>query len=390
MAAWLGGVLCAASLAFMGVAALAPVVSQDLGMSREAVGLYAGLVWASALVASTTAGAVVSRWGAWAATRWCLVACAAGLLSVASGVPSMFWLGALLIGVGQGLEAPPASQLLSRHVPPPRQPLFFSLKQTGVQFGALIASLALPALAAVLGWQVALLAVAGVLAAIACGLGVPASRHVLPPVSRAAHSGLLRGIAGMLQLLRKQRDLRSLACVAGAFGATQVCMNSFLITWAMTARDASLATAGVIAATAQGAGLVGRPLWGWVASRVGRAVQVLRGLGLLMALSALWIGLLGAQSPDAMLWMVAAAFGLSASGWNGVFLSEVAARSTPGAVAEGTAAAMLPLYVGLIAGPLSFAILSRWTDMSSGFVLLAVIAATGTLCVPRYRAVEKV
>jgi hypothetical protein len=52
----------------------------------------------------------------------------------------------------------------------------------------------------------------------------------------------------------------ALSLAAAAFGATQVCVNSVLVTWAVLERDLDLAGAGLLAATAQGAGLLARPL----------------------------------------------------------------------------------------------------------------------------------
>ena len=160
-------------------------------------------------------------------------------------------------------------------------------------------------------------------------------------------------------------------------------MNAFLVTWMIAERQVSLTTAGLLAATAQAAGMVGRPLWGWVASRAAGSIWVLRSLGVLMSRCALTLGTWGAAMPAPMLSLVVALFGLSASGWNGVFLSEVAARSGRTGVAAATAAAMVPLYLGLILGPMAFAALSGLTVMSAGFLLLAGVAALGTLALPR-------
>jgi hypothetical protein len=106
---------------------------------------------------------------------------------------------------------------------------------------------------------------------------------------------------------------------------------------------------------------------------------------MLMSLCAFVLGAWGAGMPSAMLSLVVAFFGLSASGWNGVFLSEVAARSGRTGVAAATAAAMVPLYLGLVFGPIAFAALSSLTVMSAGFLLLGGVAAMGTLWLPRVR-----
>jgi len=171
MAGWLGWVLAACSLSFMGVATLAPHIVADTHLPREAVGWFAGLVWGAGLAASLVTGELVRRWGPWAVTRLCLASCALGALAMASGEVVLFVLAALLIGIGQGLEAPPASQLLTAYVKASRRALYFSLKQTGVQIGAVTASLAMPLLAYVLGWRAALLGVAILLLVTLLALG---------------------------------------------------------------------------------------------------------------------------------------------------------------------------------------------------------------------------
>lgn len=384
VAAWLGFVLAGCSLAFMGVATLAPQIADDRGLPREAIGWFAGLVWTAGLVASLITEPLVARWGPWMVTRLCLVACTFGVLAMASGQVWLFIPAALLIGIGQGLEAPPSSQLLAHHVQGPRRPLYFSLKQTGVQVGAVSASLCLPALALSLGWRSALLLLGASLAVALLLVSRSARQYpIAGPRGGVDPRSARQQSRSWLGVLQEHPDLRRLAVAACAFGATQVCMNAFLVSWMIAERQVSLTTAGVLAATAQAAGLVGRPLWGWVASHRAGSIGVLRWLGAMMSLCALLLGSAGAAMPATLLFLVVALFGLSASGWNGVFLSEVAARSDQTGVAAATAAAMVPLYLGLILGPITFAALSGLTVMSAGFLMLSGVAALGTLELPR-------
>ena len=153
--------------------------------------------------------------------------------------------------------------------------------------------------------------------------------------------------AGWRKVLRANPALARLAIAAGAFGATQVCLNSFIVTFLVRERGLELAQAGWVAALTQGSGLVGRLLWGWVASRVLPSMSLLRALGCVMIVCALTLGTLGATMSMAALLPLAALFGLSASGWNGVFLAEVAERSVPeareGHVVDGLVVARRPL-----------------------------------------------
>ncbi len=380
---WLGGVLVGASLSLMGVAALAPRILESLAMAPTAIGVFSSVVWAAAILASAAGGPLVARLGAWNVSRAVPLLCAAGLLAVSAGEPALFWLGAVLIGLGQGIETPPSSQLLGRHVPVARRPLYFSLKQSGVQVGAVIASLALPAVALVWGWRAALVAVVLALVAFTACLRAPARRWATPAddAPRTAASAV-RALLGWARPLRRRPGLMRLVLAASAFGATQVCLNTFVVSWGVLERGLDLASAGLLAATAQGAGLLARPLWGWVASRAVGPRRVLRGLGATMAACGLALGLFGAQGPVWLLVPLAACFGLSASGWNGVFLAEVATRSAPGEVAATSAAAMVPLFAGLVAGPLAFAAVGAQFGLSAGFVAIAALSVLGTMMLP--------
>ena len=378
---WLGGVLVGASLTLVGVAALAPKILDALGLPPTAIGLFSSVVWGSAIVASSVGGPLVARWGAWSVSRVCPLLCAVGVLAVAAGEPMLFWLGAVLIGLGQGIETPPSSQLLGHHVAPGRRPLWFSLKQSGVQVGAVLASVALPAIALAFGWRVALLAVVAALVALAASLGRPARRYPAPDPPRGSGTGL-RMLVDWWRPLSRRPGLMRLSLAAACFGATQVCLNSFVVTWGVRERGLDLAAAGWLAATAQGAGLLARPLWGWVAARAGDARVVLRGLGLTMAGCGLLLGLFGTSWPMALLAPLAACYGLSASGWNGVFLAEVATRSAPDEIASTSAAAMVPLFGGLVAGPLAFAAAGGAAGLSAGFVVMAAVSLAGVLLLP--------
>jgi len=63
-------------------------------------------------------------------------------------------------------------------------------------------------------------------------------------------------------------------------------------------------------------------------------------IGLGMAVSCLGTGLLATTGPGWLALPVAIAFGATASGWNGVFLAEVARLAPDGRVAEATGAAL--------------------------------------------------
>jgi hypothetical protein len=80
-------------------------------------------------------------------------------------------------------------------------------------------------------------------------------------------------------------------------------------------------------------------------------------------------------------------FGLTASGWNGVFLAEVARESPPGEIARITGGVMVTAYAGLILGPVAFAAAAAAASLGAGYVALAGATLAGSVALGRARAV---
>jgi MFS family permease len=194
------------------------------------------------------------------------------------------------------------------------------------------------------------------------------------------------GSVESLRRLAASRDLRRMSLCAGAFAATQICLNGWFVTYAVTDRGASLVQAGQWLAVAQAGGFVGRILWGWVASRSGRPAAVLRGLGLVTAACAALLGLFGAQLPELWMWPLLAIFGLTAAGWNGVFLAEVSLRVPPSEVGSATGAVMVVMTAGLVGGPLAFGAVGSIAGFGPAYLMAAAIALFGVAVLPRSEA----
>jgi MFS family permease len=363
---WLAGVMALAVLSLQVVPVLAPAIGGGPGLDPAVVGVFNSGVWAAALAGTLAAPRLLARVDAWWLTRGCMVLCAFGVACVASGHTAGLIVAALLIGLAQGIEGPTASHLLAAHVSAPSRALWFSVKQSGVQVGAIVASFSLPFLAALAGWRMAAFAVVLLAASGALLLNRPARRHA---IASAAHAG--GGGAGVLSQLRASSLLRMLALAAAAFGSMQIVLNGFFVSYAVHERNASLVQAGAWLGAAQVGGLVGRIAWGWLAVRLGAIMPVLLALGLTMSACALLLGLYGPQ------WALLVAFGLSASGWNGILLAEVARQAPQGQTAAATAAVLVLMTIGLVAGPLAYSAVAARYSFGTAFVAWCGVGLLG-------------
>ena len=360
------------ALAIFSVAVTAPVT----GVTLRQVGMFQSLMFAVGAVLSLLSGKLCAQFGPIRVAQGCAIAVAAGalLLAHASGVglsPAWLVAAAILFGLGFGPETPASSAFLGPLTPPAKRPLVFSIRQTGNQIGAMFGSLVLPGLAVV-----AADAAFGLVAALGLAVVLLLETMRRHEPAAAADSVQARLLDGWRQVWG-HRGLSLLIVPLVAFSAMQACLNGFLALHAVQAWQMQPVQAGLLVAAAQGGGLIGRLSWGALASRYASARRWLAWIGIGMSGCALLVSLAGPHVGASLLLALAFVFGLTASGWNGVFLAEVA-RLSPGAEAAATGALLTLSYAGLVLGPLVFPLLVSPLAPGGGFLALALIAAIGT------------
>ncbi|NUO74090.1 MAG: MFS transporter, partial [Frateuria sp.] len=311
------------SMAVLTVPAMAPAMAQSLNVSPTLIGLYIAVVYAGAMLASLMSGPWVLRWGAIRVSQLGLLVCAAGLvlLAAAPGAVSAL-VGAFLIGVGYGPITPASSHLLARTTPPDRVSLVFSIKQTGVPLGGVMAGALVPGLLVLGGTDAALLAVA--IGNLVCAVIAQPMREALDADREPGRPLGVASITGPIRLVVSQPQLARLTSFSFVFSAVQMCLATYLVTYLHSALGYSLVVAGVVLSTAQVGGVVGRVLWGYMADRWLGPRRMLAALSVLMALCCAITATLQVGGPLVWILVLMAAFGASATGWNGVFLAEVA------------------------------------------------------------------
>lgn len=360
------------SMALLALPAVAPAVAKALGVSATLVGVYVALCYVAAMGASLVGGTLVRRWGAIRVSQIGLVLCGVGMGLCATGwLPAMV-LGALCVGAGYGPITPASSHLLALTTPAHRLSLVFSIKQTGVPLGGMLAGAVMPGLTLWLGWQGALALVA--LACVACvGLAQPL-RTALDADRQPAQALAWRALLGPVVMVLQHPSLRVLAACSFLFSSVQVSVTAYLVTYLNVSLSMTLLAAGVALSVSQAAGVVGRIAWGALADRRLGPRYTLMLLAALIVVGSLLLATLPAQASTAWLWAVVALLGASAIGWNGVYLAAVARQAPQGQAGVATGGTLMFTFLGVVCGSPAFGALAA----GSGSYRVAV----GALAVP--------
>ena len=316
---------------------MAPVAAKDLAVSPALVGVYIAITYAGAMFSSLTSGTSVTRFGPIRVSQLGLVLCALGLCLCALPWLPATGLGALLIGLGYGPITPASSQILARTTQPHQMSLVFSIKQTGVPVGSMLAGAIVPSLMLGVGWQLSLISVA-----VVCLISALLSEPLRVQMDDQRQAGLQLKLSTLLAPIRMVLSHRALATMAGCslmFSMVQMSLTTYLVTYPQ---------------------------------------KMLAGLATSMALCAAATPLLLHMLPVYGVWTLLLLFGASAIGWNGVYLAEVARQAPEGKASVATGGTLTFTFLGVVIGPPLFGALSTlFGTYGAGFWALA---ATSSLC----------
>lgn len=376
-------VQAAVSGAVLAPTVAAPRLMSALQVGTAAVGFYIALVYLAAMFSSQWGAALVRRWGPIRSSQFALVCCGLGLLLV--GVPQIgaAAAGAVLLGIGYGPVTPASSEMLARTTPPERYALVFSVKQTGVPLGGALAGMCVPGLIVLGGvagamGAMALLCAAGLLLAQPLRATLDAARNPQAPLPSA------RGMAQPVRLVLGHGALRRVAMCSLVLSVVQVSVTSYLVSFLTGDLAWTLVAAGAASSLAQGGGVVGRILWGWVADRWGGASRTLTGLMVLMLACGLAMATLGPHTSAGWVLVLLVAYGASAIGWNGVYLATVARLVPKEQAAAATAGSLFFTYLGVVVGPPAFGLVGGYAgSLGVAFAALSLPLVVGLVLLAR-------
>ncbi len=359
--------------ALMGVAAFAPLVVADLGLSRTQLGSLTTVGFAVAAATSGPAG----RWVDLARGRTVMYSVfAIGALAVATmaAAPSLVWLwaAAVLCGASQAVANVVTNQLVAEHIPHGQQGVQIGVKQSGPPIAQTFIGFALPPLALLIGWRGAVSTgvVLGLAGLLATRLIVPDGQRTRSPQTRAAMDD-----DNDPMVLR----FAIYACmVALAIQPVLTYVPLYAFERVGLAPTIASMTAGVIGV----AGIAARIGWGRLTEHRDDPLQALTVLSSVSFVALLLI--LASQYVGAWsLWLGLLAFGGSAMAATAVIM--LALVRTAGSQRAGRASGVVVrgLFLGGLAGPVAFGAL---VDRTQSYTLAwgavaAVLLVQGTMTI---------
>ena len=137
---------------------MAPVVATALDIDPHLIGYYTGMVYLFSSMGQLSCGGFILRFGAVRMSQASLLFMGLALMTGYFGELVVFAVSAALIGIASSVSTPASSHLLARYSPPKYAPLIFSIKQTGVPVGGLMAGIIVPLLLGWIDWRGAFVA----------------------------------------------------------------------------------------------------------------------------------------------------------------------------------------------------------------------------------------
>ncbi len=304
-----------------GISILAPFFHESFGLSLAGVGALVSCFNAGLTLSSFPSGALVDRVGErWSVTGGAVIACLL-VLGTLLAQHTVLLVGLLLFFAGllSGTVSISSGKAVFGWFSPRERGLAMGLRQIAIPTGAAVASISLPLLGGIGGWQLplGLAGLAQLLAAVVFLATLrdppsgppPPGRPLLPALANVLRDGqlVLTALVSMLMVLAQYILLAYLILYLTSEGLSRLAASSGLL----------LVQLGAV---------FGRVVWGRVSDRAFRGQ---RGpvIGRLAVLSACVVGSLAASSSGWPLWAIylqMLALGATALSWNGLAVTLMA------------------------------------------------------------------
>lgn len=359
--------------------AVAPVVAREYGFDPSLIGYQISMVSLGMMVTLTLLGNTTRRYGAARTNQLGHMLIAIGMLVLLVPWTVFLILGSLVIGLGYGMITPSASHLLMRYTAPERRSTVFSIHQTGIPAGGMLAALIAPAITVYAGWRWSVI-VSVVLIVSVVALMQRGRRNWDDDRDRNAPVITANPLAGALAIWRHPQ-LRYATIAGSCFSWIQFCVATFTVVACVTTLGMSLVLAGTVLTVVQAASAGGRVLIGWIVDRVQDTASVLAWNAAVVVLAALAALAFSPALPLPVVYLLFAVLGAASGCWPGALLAEVGRLAPPGQVSLAISGSLVITNVGKFAGPIVFANVYVLThSYSAAFAALVIPAAVAVYC----------
>ena len=351
----------AGAFGMLGISPLSPSLVEGLGLTRFQVAFLVPSIYLSGLLFSMPGGRLADRLGVRPSFLGGLAVAAIGLLAAALAPGFLAFLVCLFVaGSGWSVVNPALGKAIMDVFPVSERGIAMGVKQMGLTLGGLVAALALPAIAATLGWRYAVGACAVVVAVpVALGWRPLAAFH-----AGARGAAATAGESDATSWWWARRPALVVFFATGfVLGMVQGAVLSYLPLFTIQGLGFDKIGAGLLVAASQAGGAVSRLALGAASDRwaAGRRSLWLAFTGAVGAAIFLVYAIWPATSAG-MAGLLAFATGVGAYGWVGIFfvISVEAGGRDQAGLLSGVAFASIVL--GLLVGPPIFGLLLEGFD----------------------------
>jgi len=382
----------AGAFGMLGISPLTPSLVEGFGLTRLQVAFIVPSIYLGGLFFALPGGRLADHLGVRQSLLGGLALGALGLV-VAAGAPrfGFFLLFLFVAGCGWSVVNPALGKGIMDVFPVRERGVAMGIKQMGLTLGGFVSALALPAIAATLGWRAAILA-CGIVVAIPVATAWPA---LAPFDARAATADVTapRPAADWSWLRRPP----VLVFFAGGLllGMVQAAVLSYLPLYTVQALGFDKIGAGLLVACSQAGGAVSRLALGaasdrWLAGRRSLWLALTSIVG--ATISAVYAAWSVSWAPAAG--ALAFVAGVGAYGWVGIFFVISAEVGGPRQAGLLSGMAFASIVVGLLIGPAVFGLLLvsadsyrvAWAAFAAIAMLVTLTAILGGPAIDRESA----
>jgi MFS transporter, ACS family, hexuronate transporter len=315
---WLGHAISFMNMASLGT--LAPFIKEDLALNSVEIGLFIATASMGACFSQIPAGMLTDRLGVRAMLT--LSVGLMGLFFVLLALTHSFFLSLLVLflyGLSNGVMIPTASRSVLDWFPAVGRATAMGVKQTGVNFGGILAGVLIPVLAIHFSWRRSLFFVGTVELALA---GVIYKMARESPY-RAPNSRSSLAWEKIFQVAFQPKML-ILGGMGFCFMASQFCFSAYLTLFLTKEIHLPIVQSGQYFALSYLAGAAARLFWSLTSDYFlkGRRRGILLAVTAIMLLASISLGLISfIPSLSVLTFLIVLAFGISGLGWNALYLT---------------------------------------------------------------------